>query len=92
MKIFWSRTSPARSARELAYRSEDGVGVTRLWLPATDEVLVCVCDHGRGAYFEIRPVNYLALDVYRHPYAYADFSDVRYQDDRLAASASRPVS
>jgi hypothetical protein len=28
-----------------------------------------------GAYFEIRPERYLALDAYYHPYAYVDFSD-----------------
>jgi hypothetical protein len=44
-----------------------------------------VCDRARGAYFEISPEQHLALDVYYHPYAYVDFSDLRYEDPRLAA-------
>jgi len=48
--------------------------VTLSWQPETDELLVSVCDQKHGAYFEIRPERYLALDVYYHPYAYLDFS------------------
>ena len=63
-------------SRELAQRTNKGVEVTLSWQPETDELLVSVCDQKHGAYFEIRPERYLALDVYYHPYAYVDFSDV----------------
>jgi hypothetical protein len=52
------------------------VEVTLSWQPDTDELLVRVCDQKHGASFEIQPERYLALDVYYHPYAYLDFSDV----------------
>ena len=71
---------------ELAHRSGDGVDVTLVWLPkGGDELVVCVRDEREGAYFEIRPEPYLALDVYYHPYAYRDFSVIDSRDEPLAA-------
>jgi hypothetical protein len=74
------------TARELAHRVNDGLEVTLFWQPGTDELLVCVCDQRRGAYFEVRPRRHLALDVFYHPYSYTSLSDVHYEDERLAAS------
>ncbi len=73
--------------RELAHRSNDGLDVTLVWVreAGQDEAVVCVCDWREGAYFEIPAEPYLALDVYRHPFAYRDFSSVDYQDGRMAA-------
>ena len=71
--------------RELARRSSAGVDVTLYWHPTRDELIVCVWDECQGAYFEIRPQRYLALDVYHHPYAYADLADEYEKDDRRAA-------
>jgi hypothetical protein len=72
-------------ARELAQRSNNGVDVTLLWHPEADDLTVCVCDDRNGAYFEIHPEPYMALEIYYHPYAYVDFSDLYYEDQRLAA-------
>jgi len=44
-----------------------------------------VCDHRRGAYFEVEPERDKALEVFNHPYSYASLSAVRYEDERLAA-------
>ena len=71
--------------RELARRSSAGVDVTLYWHPTLDELIVCVWDERHGAYFEIRPQRYLALDVYYHPFAYRSFSTVDYEDGRIAA-------
>ena len=71
--------------RELARRSSAGVDVTLYWHPALDELIVCVCDERHGAHFEIRPQRYLALDVYYHPYAYADLAGVYEKENRRAA-------
>jgi hypothetical protein len=71
--------------RESARRSNDGIDVTLNWHPALDELTVCVRDQRHGAYFEIRPQRHLALDVYNHPYAYADFAHVYERENRLAA-------
>jgi len=71
--------------RELARRSSAGVDVTLYWHPTLDELIVCVCDERHGAHFEIRPQRYLALDVYYHPYAYADLAGVYEKENRRAA-------
>jgi hypothetical protein len=71
--------------RELASRSSAGVEVTLYWHPTLDELVVCVWDERHDDYFEIRPARYLALDVYYHPYAYADLEDVYETENRRAA-------
>ena len=88
---FKSARSPHGSAgafeserRELARRSSADVDVTLYWHPTRDELIVCVWDERQGAYFEIRPQRYLALDVYRHPYAYADRADEYEGEERRA--------
>jgi hypothetical protein len=70
--------------RELARRSSSGVDVTLYWHPTLDELTVSVYDERHGAYFEMRPHRSLALDVYYHPYAYADLADVYDKEDRRA--------
>jgi hypothetical protein len=69
----------------LARRSSAGVDVTLYWHPSLDEVIVSVYDEPRGAHFEVRPQRSLALDVYYHPYAYADLADVYERESRRAA-------
>lgn len=72
---------------ELAHRSSEGMDVTLIWVHGAerDKAVVCVCDQREGAYFEIPTEDYLALEVYQHPFAYRDFSTVDYEDSRLAA-------
>ncbi|HEX4679597.1 MAG TPA: hypothetical protein VH210_10400 [Gaiellaceae bacterium] len=74
----------ATSMKELAYRMVDGLEVTLFWQPASDDVVVCVCDQKYGAYFEIRPPQDCALDAFYHPYSYASWNEVGYEDERLA--------
>jgi hypothetical protein len=71
--------------RELAHRSSASVDVTLYWHTTLDELIVSVRDKRHGAHFEIRPQRYLALDVYYHPYAYADVEDAYAKEDRRAA-------
>jgi hypothetical protein len=77
--------NPDSERRELARRSSAGVDVTLYWHPTLDELLVRVCDERHGADFEIRPQRHLALDVYYHPYAYADLAGVYQKENRRAA-------
>jgi hypothetical protein len=77
--------NPDSERRELARRSSAGVDVTLYWHPTLDELIVRVCDERHGAHFEIRPQRYLALDVYYHPYAYADLAGVYEKENRRAA-------
>ncbi len=78
-------TPTFRSLRELAHRGGDGLDITLFWAPATDEVLVCVCDQRRGAYFEIRPGTGHALDAFYHPYSYTSVRTLYFEDERMAA-------
>ena len=80
-----ARDNAESERRELARRSGAGVDVTLYWHPTLDELLVCVNDKRHGAHFEIRPARNLALDVYYHPYAYADLEDVYEKENRHAA-------
>jgi hypothetical protein len=75
----------ACSNRELARRSNHGIEVVLLWARQTGLLTVCVSDHAEGAYFELNPPPEFALDVFYHPYSYADRDRLCYQDARLAA-------
>jgi hypothetical protein len=60
--------------RELDRRAHDGLAVTLLWNPETNEVSVQVRDERGGAEFRVVVPAAFALDAFRHPYAYADAS------------------
>ena len=62
----------ATPARELDSRINDGIHVRLLWNPADGHISVAVNDTKTGDTFELRVGdNDRALDVFRHPYAYA---------------------
>ena len=60
-----------KNTRELDYRVNDGLEVTLLWQPETEQVTVKVYDAKTGDDFDLTvdPAN--AMDAFRHPYAYA---------------------
>jgi hypothetical protein len=57
--------------RELDQRRGDGFEVTLLWSVRTGAIFVCVEDEGAGTGFHFAVDGTLALDAFRHPYAYA---------------------
>ena len=73
--------------RELTGRTHDGVEVVLFWHELTGELIVCVSDERSGSYFELAAEPENALDVYDHPYAYAAFRGVPYDDALLASWA-----
>jgi hypothetical protein len=73
--------------RELAYRANDGVEVVLFWDEPTNELTVCVSDERSGAYFELAADPHQALDVFYHPYSYAAFRGVPYEEALLASWA-----
>jgi len=73
--------------RELAYRANDGIEVVLFWQQPTNTLTVTVSDERSGAYFELAAETDQALDVFKHPYAYAAFGDVPYTDALLASWA-----
>jgi hypothetical protein len=66
--------------RELAHRTNDGVEVVLFWHEITDALIVAVSDTRTGAYFELTADPAQALDVFNHPYAYAAFRGLPYEE------------
>jgi hypothetical protein len=65
-----STTTPL--IRELNHRVSDGIDVRLLWRERDDRVLVAVSDGRTGEAFAIEVADgERALDVFRHPFAYA---------------------
>jgi hypothetical protein len=73
--------------RELAHRRNDGLEVRLLWDPSSDTVRVSLQDAKSGAGFEV-PVlpGQRALDVFHHPFAYAEVRDAAARRPRLEAA------
>jgi hypothetical protein len=57
---------------ELDHRSADGIEVSLLWSPRTNRVLVEVEDSRSGETFRLLTPAEKALDVFHHPFAYAE--------------------
>jgi hypothetical protein len=57
--------------RELAHRAHDGLEVTLLWNPRSNEVSIDVVDarHNNSFLLAVEPSS--ALDAFNHPYVYA---------------------
>ena len=72
--------------RELAYRSQNGLEVTLLWDPRSNEVSVEVIDQLDDSGFRLPIAGHLALDAFHHPYAYAQPHDN--PRDRLSQTIS----
>ena len=58
------------SARELDHRCADGIDVTLLW-GGDERLVVFVSDERTGETFALEAPPARALDVFRHPFAYA---------------------
>jgi hypothetical protein len=61
---------------ELDSRTQDGFQVSLLWQPGTDVVLVEVDDERAGQRFQLVVDGEEALDVFRHPFAYAAYRGI----------------
>jgi hypothetical protein len=57
--------------RELAYREGDGMSVTLLWREADDALVVVVFDERAGTVLQVPAERHNALQVFRHPHAFA---------------------
>ena len=58
------------ATKELAYRNQNGLEVTLLWDPRSNEVSVEVVDHLDDRGFCLPIAGHVALDAFHHPYAY----------------------
>jgi len=68
----------SKLTRELDFRASDGLEVTLLWNPETDQLLVSVIDTKSGDDFQIEVSSTEAVDAFHHPYAYAARGGVHY--------------
>ena len=59
------------TAVELDYRRCADIEVSLLWYPDADELVVVALDNSTGEMLEIPAAHEHALEVFRHPYAYA---------------------
>jgi hypothetical protein len=61
----------ATPLRELAHRAHDGLEVTLLWDPRSNEVSIDVVDERHNSSFLLPVDPGSALDAFNHPYVYA---------------------
>jgi hypothetical protein len=81
----------AAYTRELDSRAGDGIYVRLLWHPDDGNVSVAVNDAKTGDAFELPvPAGERALDIFRHPYAYAATRRARVTKPSFTGLASRP--
>lgn len=59
---------------ELAHRTNDGVDVSLYWERGAEDLLVFVEDQRTGDRFSLPASRERALDVFYHPYAYAQLA------------------
>ena len=72
--------------RELSHRNQNGLEVTLLWDPRSNEVSVEVIDHLDDGGFRVPIAGHLALDAFNHPYAYAQSHE--HDGERVVQTAS----
>lgn len=65
-------TQTTGSFEELDYRDGDGVQVSLLWSRTTNDLSVLVVDTKTDEQLELRVEPHEALEVFHHPFAYAD--------------------
>jgi hypothetical protein len=83
-------TKRHREWHDLAQRIDGGLDVTLLWNEVTNDLSVLVADERSGDFFGIEVTQAGdALDVYRHPFAYAAARGIAY---RLSNPADRVVA
>jgi hypothetical protein len=81
-----SATHTHIARKELAYRSSNGIDVFLLWNPANDTLAVLVIDENADS-FELDVTASEALDAFDHPYAYAAFRGLTFDEVELPAAA-----
>jgi hypothetical protein len=58
--------------KELNYRARDGIEVSLLWSPDSGQLAVVVVDEAVGEEFAMEVEPSEAMEVFNHPFAYAD--------------------
>ena len=84
-----SEIGAAEVPTELAYRAGDGLEVLLMWDRGGSRLKVVVDDLRTGESFELAAADGKeALDVFRHPFAYAAARGVDYRSETLPGGES----
>ena len=75
------------AVKELAYRNQNGLQVTLLWDPRSNQVSVEVIDQLDGSEFRVPVAGHVALDAFHHPYAFAQSNEKQSDSVPQVASA-----
>lgn len=91
--LIWTGTDrPSDERVELARRESDGITVELLWSRENDVLAVSV-QNARGGNFElVLGPNEPPLDVFHHPYAYAELRGLTVPHQPTAPADSQPPS
>ncbi len=74
--------------RELDSRAGEGLEVSLLWSPESNQLAVLVIDEQEGEEFALEVTAAEALDVFHHPYAYVGSRRPAYHRRTPAARAA----
>ncbi len=73
--------------KELNYRAGDGIEVSLLWSPESGQLAVVVTDEAAGEEFAMEVGPSEAMDVFRHPFAYADKRHLEFKRPLVSQAA-----
>jgi hypothetical protein len=73
--------------KELDFRAGDGIEVSLLWSPESGQLAVVVVDEAGGEEFALEVEPGEAMDVFRHPYAYASSRRLEFRRPLLSSAA-----
>jgi hypothetical protein len=84
-------TMASKRTQELDFRSTDGLEVTLLWQPETNQVSVTVFDAKTGDDFDLDVEPADAMDAFHHPYAYAASRGLHFVAGTRTTTEALPV-
>jgi hypothetical protein len=88
MSGFDDQQQSRRGRVELASRNNAGIHVTLLWAEHTNTVALVVCDDSTDDRFELAlEPEANVLDAFEHPYAYAAWRRIDYQQAELRSAS-----
>jgi hypothetical protein len=73
--------------KELNYRALDGFEVSLLWSPESGQLAVVVVDEAGGEEFAMEVEPGEAMEVFRHPYAYASNRRLEFRRPLVSVAA-----
>jgi hypothetical protein len=73
--------------KELDYRTGDRIEVSLLWSPESGQLAVVVIDEVAGEEFAMEVEPSEALEVFRHPFAYADRRQLEFRRPLIPQAA-----